>query len=236
MVQKEVQFRRDKFCRRDRVGFTGPFGVHPVFGVCPRRLDSGSPAPPGSPASGAKGRAAGWGRGRRGDKGRGHRAPAGGCGGELPRRCWDSARPRSEKPAQRWSALGCRLGPRRPNPQARRPHRPLPRLHPLSPAPRRPRRLRARRTWRRRRRSGGTLYLSTGPTACAGTAASSSSSAAQESGAAGEGVVPGRGAGPGGRPPGGGGANRCTSFSAVTNSAARPGCTHAPGSRSTPAT
>lgn len=106
-----------------------------------------------------------------------------------------AAHPRPEEPAPRWSAAGCRLGRSRPSPPGRRPHRPLPRLRPLPPSPERPRRLRARRIWRRRR-SGGTLYLSTGPMACAGTAASSSSSATRESGDAGGGAgragVPGR--------------------------------------------
>lgn len=116
-----------------------------------------------------------------------------------------AARPRREEPAPEWIARGRSPRPRRPSPPARRPRRPRPRPLLLSP-----RRLRARRTWRRRR-SGGTLYLSTGPTACAGTAASSSSSAARESQDAGRGA--GRGFGPGGRPRSGCGANRCTSLS-----------------------
>lgn len=135
MVQKEVQFRRDKFCRRDRVGFTGPFGVHPVFGVCPRRLDSGSPAPPGSPASGAKGRAAGWGRGRRGDKGRGHRAPAGGCGGELPRRCTPALRETRTAMERPWVPPGpTQAEPAGPPPAPPPPPPPPPLPRPAAPA------------------------------------------------------------------------------------------------------
>lgn len=191
MVQKEVQFL-------ERVVSWVSGGVYrrireaPCLRSWPAAPRRRSPPCSSLMASGAKGRAAGWGRGRRGDKGRGYRAGAGGCSGELPRRCRDStwalaaARPRPEGPAQQWSARGRSSGPRGPSPPARRPHRPLPRLRPLPPSPRRPRLLSARRTWRRR--SGGTLYLSTGPTACAGTAASSSSSAARESGDAGWGA------------------------------------------------
>lgn len=170
------------------MGFTGPFGVHPVFGVCPRRLDNGPQPRPGLPPQGQRGvRRAGGGEGAGTKAAATALWPAGAAANfrgraGAPHTQDLAVSPRSEEPAQRWSALGCRLGPRRLSPQARRPHHLLPRLRPLSPAPRRPRRLRARRTWRRRR-SGGTLYLSTGPTACAGTAASSSSSAAQECGA-----------------------------------------------------
>lgn len=71
-----------------------------------------------------------------------------GAGGVAPR-------PRRGGAAEQSRALGAeRRPPARPHP--------------------RPGRLRARRTWRRR--WGGTLYLSTGPTASAGTGASSSSS------------------------------------------------------------
>lgn len=52
----------------------------------------------------------------------------------------------------------------------------------------------------------------------------------------GRGRGPGRGTGAGGRLRSGGSANRCTSFLAVTSSAARPGCTRARGSPSTQAT
>lgn len=211
---------------RDRVGFTGTFGVHPVSGVCPWGPDSG-PRP--ARVSGAKGRTAGWGRGSPGTKAAATTS-ANCCGRRDLRTPGPGHAPAPGESARRWSAPGGRPSPRRPSPPARRPHRPLPRPRSLPPAPRR---LRARRTWRRRRRSGGTLYLSTGPTACAGTAASSSSSAARARGGAG--ARGGRGAGPGGRPPGRS-ALTGAPLPAVTSSAARPGCTRAPGSRSTPAT
>lgn len=166
------------------------WGLLEESGVCPRRPDSAR-----SPARVSRLRGKGARGGLGAGKARGQR-PWPQRWGRRARRPTPGAG-RAER-ARRWSAPGCGARPRRPSPQARRP-RPRPRRRPRPrPLPPAPRRLRARRTWRRRR-CGRTPYLSTGPTACAGTAASSSSSAARGRGRAG---TRAGGAGPGGRRPG----------------------------------
>lgn len=184
MVQKSVQFPERKVLSQGGVYTYRNIRGAPRF----RSLPLGPrQRPPPRPSLWGQGAHGGLGAGKSGDKGRGRRVgrageAANGCGRRDLRTPGPGRAPAPGEPARRWSAPGGRPGPRRPSPPARRPRRPLPRPRSLPPAPRR---LRARRTWRRRRRSGGTLYLSTGPTACAGTAASSSSSAARGRGAGG---------------------------------------------------
>lgn len=207
MDQKDVQFPERKVLSQGSGGVS--WGIRG-----PTLFPEFAPgAPPESPSLRGQGARGGLGAG----KSRGQRPRPLRSGRPVRRRTpadcgtWSHARTRRSPHSERWSALGSRRSPPRSSPPSLRPHRPLPRLRSLPPARRRPRPLGARRTWRRRG-SGGTLYLSTGPTACVATAASSSSSAWRELGAAGGGEGPGGVRGRAGAPQGGGGANRCTSL------------------------
>ena len=241
MVQKEVQFL-------ERVVAWGSGGVYRRIRGAPC-LRSWPAAPRRRPppcsslaASGAKGRAAGWGRGRRGDKGRGYRAGAGGCSGELPRRCRDSASPgpgrRTPAPRGASAAMerpGAQSGPALAEPAGTPPAPPPP---PPPPPPSLP--AAAAATQCAANMAAAAVGRDTLPEhwsygVCRDGRVFFIKCGAGKRGR-GLGRGPGGGAGPGERPQSGGGSNRCISLSAATSSAARPGYTRAPGNPSTPAT